>query len=156
MLEDRRRGKRNWQRRIETEKIQAGQRGEEISDEEGRKRAIAKLHRPKLKRLYVPNRYVGAAYDPCSYDGAEVELSQRRVALPNCALAEPEAVHARRSYDKIIREVARMIEEGGAQPEELRFICSDFFVYARNGQEFLVRFGGRRISELDPENETGG
>jgi hypothetical protein len=74
---DRRHEKRNWQRRIETEKIQAGQRGEEISDEEGRKRAIAKLHRPKLKRLYLPNRYVGAAYDPCFYDGAEVELSQR-------------------------------------------------------------------------------
>ena len=145
MLEDRRPGKRNWYRRVETEKIQARQRGEEISDEEARKRAIAKLHRPILKRLYLPNRYVGGAYDPCFYDGVEVELSQGRVALPNCALAEPKAVHARRSDDKITREVARMIEEGGAQPEELRFICSDFFVYARNNEVFLVRFGGRRI-----------
>ncbi len=38
-----------------------------------------------------------------------------------------------------------MIEEGNAQPEEIRFMCSEFFVWVRNGEEFLIRFGERRI-----------
>lgn len=59
---------------------------------------------------------------------------------------EPEAVHARRNYEKITKEVARMIEEGRAQPEEIRFMCSEFFIWVHNGEDFLVRFGERRIS----------
>lgn len=38
-----------------------------------------------------------------------------------------------------------MIEEGGAQPEEIYFMCSEFFVFVRNWVDFLVQFGGRKI-----------
>jgi hypothetical protein len=57
---------------------------------------------------------------------------------------EPVAVHARRDYDKITTEVGRMIAEGNAQPEEIRFMCSAFFIMRRNGDDFLIRFGERR------------
>jgi len=36
-----------------------------------------------------------------------------------------------------------MIDEGRAQPEEIRFLCSEFFVFVRNGEDFLVRWGER-------------
>jgi len=38
-----------------------------------------------------------------------------------------------------------MIAEGKAQPEEIWFMCSEFFIWVRNGEHFLVRFGERRI-----------
>ncbi len=72
--------------------------------------------------------------------------------MPNCVPLEPKAVHVKRDYDKITKEVARMIEEGMAQPEEIRFICSEFFVFRRaffvfrrDGEDFLAQFGGVRI-----------
>ncbi len=144
MLGDQGRGKLNWLHRIETQKMTAKERGEEISDEEAKRRAVARLHRPKLKRLYNPDRVVGGLYDPRLYDGTEVVLSQGRIALPNCVPLEPKAVHAKRNYDKITTEAARMIEEGKVQPEEIRLMCSEFFVFGRNGEDFLVQFGGRR------------
>jgi hypothetical protein len=145
MTGDQGRGKLNWLHRISSQKRRDRERGEEISDEEARRREVAKLHRPKLKRLYNPTRY-GPFYDSRLYDGTEVVLSQgERVMLPNCVPLEPKAVHAKRNYDKITTEVARMIEEGNAQPEEIRFMCSEFFVWVRNGEEFLIRFGERRI-----------
>jgi hypothetical protein len=145
MMGDQGRGKLNWLHRIRDQKKLAMERGEEISDEEARRREVAKLHRPRLKvPIYNPDRY-GPLYNPRLYDGAEVMLSQGRVALPNCVPLEPKAVHAKRNYDKITTEVARMIEEGNAQPEEIRFMCSEFFVWVRNGEEFLIRFGERRI-----------
>ena len=124
-----------------------------ISEREAHLRAVARMHRPKLTiELYrdrdgrALNRY-GPHINPRLFDGTEVKLSQESVALalPNCLPLEPKAVHARRDYDKITKEVARMIEEGGAQPEEIRFMCSEFFVFVRNGEDFLVRFGGRKI-----------
>ena len=57
---------------------------------------------------------------------------------------EPAAVHSRRNYEKVTKEVARIIEEGRAQPEEIRFMCSEFFIWVHNGEDFLVRFGERR------------
>jgi hypothetical protein len=45
------RGERNWLRRIEIQKMLAKQGGEQISDKEAKLRAVAKLHRPKLKPL---------------------------------------------------------------------------------------------------------
>lgn len=138
------RGKLNWQRRIRQQKKLAMERGEEISDGEARQREVAKLHRPKLRvPVYNPHRY-GPLYNPRLYDGAEVVLDQQRIALPNCVTLEPVAVHASRDYGKITREVSRMIAEGNAQPEEIRFMCSEFFVLRRNGEDFLVRFGERR------------
>jgi len=44
-------GKLNWLTRIRVQKMLANERGDEISDEEAKRRAVAKLHRPKLKRL---------------------------------------------------------------------------------------------------------
>ena len=145
MAGDQGRGKLNWLTRIRFQKMLAKERGDEISDEEAKRRAVAKLHRPKLKRLYNENPYVGGPYDPRLYEGAEVALSRGRIALPNCVPLEPEAVHARRNYEKITKEVARMIEEGRAQPEEIRFMCSEFFIWVHNGEDFLVRFGERTI-----------
>jgi hypothetical protein len=70
------RGKLNWLTRIRFQKMLAKERGDEISDEEAKRRAVAKLHRPKLKRLYNEDRYVGGPYDPRLYEGAEVALSR--------------------------------------------------------------------------------
>jgi hypothetical protein len=39
----------------------------------------------------------------------------------------------------------RMIAEGNAQPDEIRFVCSAFFVLRRDSEDFLVRFGERRF-----------
>ena len=71
-------------------------------------------------------------------------LNQGSVALQNWWTMQPKAVHARRNYDKITKEVARMIEDGRVQPDQIRFMCSEFFVCVRNGEELLVRFGERR------------
>ena len=138
------RGKRNWQTRIRHQKIEAREQGEEISDEEARRREMAKLHRPKLKvPLYNPDRY-GSLYNPRLYNGAEIFRNHEKVALPNCVALEPVAVHAKRDYDKITTEVVRMIAEDRAQPDEIRFICALFFIMRRNAHDFLVRFGERR------------
>jgi hypothetical protein len=155
------RGTLNWLRRINNQKTLARERGEEISDEEARRREVAKLHRPKLKvPIYNPNRY-GPLYNPRLYDGAEVVQGRERVPLPNCVALEPTAVHSRRDYDKITTEVGRMIAEGNAQPEEIRFICSAFFILRRSGEDWLVRFGERRYPYKINEgrlrvNYTGG
>jgi hypothetical protein len=148
MLRDQGRGERNWLHRIETEKLQAKQRGEDISDEEGRRRAVAKLHRPKLQPLDNWDRYADP-YDPRRY-GTEIMVNNVSIALPKCWTMLPAAVHAKRKYRKITTEASRMIEEGGVQREEICFICSEFFVWVRNGEHFLVRFGERRIpSRID-------
>jgi hypothetical protein len=155
------RDKRNWLSRINNQKTLARQRGEEISDEEARRREVAKLHRPKLKvRLYNPDRY-GPLYNPRLYDGAEVVQGRERVPLPNCVALEPSAVHSKRDYDKITTEVARMIAEGNAHPEEIRLLCSAFFILRRSGEDWLVRFGERRYPYKINEgrlrvNYTGG
>jgi hypothetical protein len=139
MTGDQGRGKLNWLHRISSEKRRARERGEEISDEGARRREVAKLHRPRLKvPIYNPDRY-GPLYNPRLYDGAEIVLNGERIALPNCMSLEPVAVHARRDYDKITTEVGRMIAEGNAQPEEIRFMCSAFFIMRRNGDDFLIR-----------------
>jgi hypothetical protein len=123
-----------------------------ISEREARLRAVARMHPPKLMidlyqdrdgRPLTPG--YGPRINPRIYDRTEVMLSQGSVALPNCMTLEPKAVHPRRNYNRITREVARMIEEGGAQPEEIYFMCSEFFVFVRNWEDFLVRFGGRTI-----------
>jgi hypothetical protein len=130
---------------------QGGPQNSPISEREAHLRAVARMHRPKLMiELYRDrdgrplNRY-GPHINPRLFDGTEVMLSHGSVSLPNCMPLEPKAVHARRDYVRITNEVARMIEEGGAQPKEIRFMCSEFFVFVRNGEEFLVRFGGRKI-----------
>jgi hypothetical protein len=143
MTGDQGRGKLNWLHRIETQKMLAKERGEDISDEEARLREVARLHRPKLRRLDKAIRRA-SPYDPRRY-GTKVSSSQGSVALLNCWTMEPGSVHAGRNYTKIATEVGRMIEEGKAQPEEIRFMCSEFFVWVRNGEDFLVRFGERRI-----------
>jgi hypothetical protein len=147
---------KGWRTRRHHEGSRAKQddpRNSSISEREAHLRAVARMHRPKLTiELYRDrdgsplNRY-GPHINPRLYDGTEVKLSQESVtvALPNCVALEPKAVHARREYDRITKEVARMIEEGGAQPEEIRFMCSEFFVYVRYGEDFLVRFGERKI-----------
>jgi hypothetical protein len=139
------RGKLNWLHRIGNQKAQARERGEEISDEEARRREVAKLHRPMLKRLINPIQD-GDFFDPRLYDGSEVVLSQGRVALPNCVPLEPQAVHAKRKYDKLTKQVARMIEQGTAQPEEIRLMCSEFFVFRHNGRDSLVQSGDPRYT----------
>jgi hypothetical protein len=142
MLRDQGRGRRNWLRRSENEKTQAKQRGEDISDEEAKRRAVAKLHRPKLKRLDNAIR-PAPPDDPRRY-GTKVSSSQGSVALLNCWAMEPESVHAGRNYKKLTKQVARMIEQGKAQPEEIRFMCSEFFVFRRNGKDCLVQSGDPR------------
>ena len=139
------RGKLNWQSRIRSQKKLAKERGEEISDEEARRREMAKLHRPKLKvPVYNPDRY-GPLYNPRLYDGAEIFQNQERVTLPNCVNLEPAATHAIRDYKYITTEMSRMIAEGYAQPDEIRFVCSTFFVLRQDGEDLLVRFGKRRV-----------
>src|SRR5277367_6312535 len=129
-----------WATRRRNETLRAKERGEEISEREAHLRAGASLHRPSLK-LWLWDR--GDFPNPRLYDGIEVKLSQWSVTLPNCVALEPEAVRAKRDYDKMTGQVARMIEEGRAQPEEIRFVCSEFFVFVRNGEHFLVRWGER-------------
>jgi hypothetical protein len=119
------------------------ERGEEITDEEAQRRAVAKLHRPKLRPLDNSGRYADPN-DPRRY-GTEVTLNNGSVALQNCWTMEPNAVHAKRNYDKITTEATRVVAEGKVQPEEIRFMCSEFFIWVRNGEHFLVRFGERRI-----------
>ncbi len=143
MLQDQGRGKLNWLHRIETQKMLAKERGEEISDEEAKMRAVAKLHRPELRPLDNSGRYADPN-DPRRY-GTEVMLNHGSVALPNCWTMEPIAVHGKRNYDKIVTEASRMIAESKVQPEEIRFMCSEFFIWARNGEHLLVQFGERRI-----------
>src|ERR1700730_3457424 len=144
MLRDQGRGKLNWLHRIKTEKVQAEERGEDISDEEAKRRAVAKLHRPKLKRL--DNAIWPAPPDDPRRYGTKVSSSQGSVALLNCWTMEPESVHAGRNYDKLTNQVGRMIERGKAQPEEICFMCSEFFVFRRNGEDFLVQCGDPRYS----------
>ena len=110
MLRDQTRGKRNWRHRIETQKKLAKERGEEISDEEAKLRAVARLHRPKLRPLDNSSRYADP-YDHRRY-GTEVTFNNGSVALQNCWTMEPNAVHAKRRYFKITTEVTRMIAEG--------------------------------------------
>jgi hypothetical protein len=121
-----------------------------ISEREAHLRAVARMHRPRLTiELYRDrdgrplNRY-GPHINPRLFDGTEVMLSHGSVSLPNCMPLEPKAVHGRRDYNRISNEVARMIEEGRVQPEQIRFMCSEFFVFVRNREDFLVRFGERR------------
>jgi hypothetical protein len=40
---------------------------------------------------------------------------------------------------------SRMIEERGVQRGEIWLMCSEFFIWVRNGEHFLVRFGERRF-----------
>ena len=124
----------------------SGLREPSISDREVHLRAVARMHPPRLTiDLYRDrdgrplNPRYGLHINPCIYDVTEIMLSQGSVALPNCVTLEPKAVHARRNYKRITDEVARMIEEGGAQPEEI------YFVFLRNWEDSLVRFGGRQI-----------
>jgi hypothetical protein len=137
------RGKAAWLGRIARQKQWARESGEEISDLEARLREVARMHRPTLTRLIVKDPW-RTIFDRRLYDGIEIALTQGIVALPNCLPLEPKAVHARRRYDKIIKEAARMIEESTASPEQVRFMCSEFFVVRRNEEDLLVRFGGRR------------
>lgn len=151
MLRDQGRGRRNWLRRSENEKTQAKQRGEDISDEEAKRRAVAKLHRPKLRPLDNADRYADP-YDPRCY-GTGIVLNKQSVALLNCWTMEPESVHAGRNYDKLTKQVARMIEQGKAQPEEICFMCSEFFIFRRNGKDRLVQSGDPRyVYQIDREN----
>ena len=151
MLRDQGRGKRNWLRRSENEKTQAKQRGEDISDEEAKRRAASKLHRPKLMPLDNSIRSADP-HDPRRY-GTQIALNQGSVALPKCWTMEPESVHAGRNYQKLTKQVARMIEQGKAQPEEIRFMCSEFFICRRNGKDFLVQTGDpRHVYQIDRES----
>jgi hypothetical protein len=143
MTGDQGRGTLNWLTRIRNRKMRAEEGGEVISDEEARLREVAKLHRPKLSPLDNGDRYADP-YDPRRY-GTEIVLNDVSVALPNCWAMQPAAVHAKRKYSKITTEAFRMIEEGGVQREEVCFICSEFFIWVRNGEHFLVRFGERRV-----------
>jgi hypothetical protein len=136
------RGERNWLRRSENEKTQAKERGEDISDEEAKLRAVAKLHRPKLRPLDNSGRYADP-YDPRRY-GTEIVLDDVSVALPKCWTMEPESVRAGRNYKKLTKQVARMIEQGKAQAGEICFMCSEFFVFRRNGEDFIVQCGDPR------------
>jgi hypothetical protein len=146
---------KGWATRLRNEGSRAKTRDPQnssISEREARLRAAAPMHPPKLMidlyqdrdgRPLTPG--YGPHVNPRLYDGSDVMLSQGSVALPNCMPLEPKAVHARRNYNRIINEVARMIEEGRAQPEEIYFMCSEFFVFVRDSEDFLVRFGGRTI-----------
>ena len=138
------RGKRNWLNRISYRKKRASEEGEEISDEEARKREVAKLHRPKLKVPIWNRDPYEPGFNRSLFGGSEITLNEQRISLPFCVALEPLAVHSKRAYDKITTEVGRMIAEGLAQPREIRFMCSAFFVLRRNGEDFLVRFGERR------------
>ena len=145
------RGERNWLRRIEIQKMLAKQGDEQISDEEANRRAVAKLHRPKLKRL--DNAIPPAPPDDPRRYGTKVSLSQGSVALLNCWTMEPESVHAGRNYDKLTKQVGRMIEQGKAQPEEICFMCSEFFIFRRNGEDCLVQSGDPRyLYQIDRDS----
>src|SRR5271169_2466840 len=109
MLRGQGRGRLNWLRRSKNEKTQAKQRGEDISDEEAKWRAVSKLHRPKLRPLDNSDRYVDP-YDP-RRRGTEIVLNHGSVALPKCWTMEPNSVHAGRNYKKLTKQVARMIEQ---------------------------------------------
>jgi len=66
---------------------------------------------------------------------------------------EPNSVHAGRNYKKLTKQVARMIEQGKAQPEEICFMCSEFFVFRRNGEDFLVQCGDPRyLYQIDRDS----
>lgn len=80
-------------------------------------------------------------------------LNKRSVALLNCWTIEPESVHAGRNYDELTKQVARMIEQGKAQPEQICFMCSEFFIFRRNGKDRLVQSGDSRyVYQIDREN----
>jgi hypothetical protein len=66
---------------------------------------------------------------------------------------EPESVHAGRNYKKLTKQVARMIEQGKAPPEEICFMCSEFFIFRRNGKDCLVQCGDPRyVYQIDRES----
>ena len=151
MLRDQGRGKLNWLHRITTEKVHAKRRGEDISGEEAKRRAVARLHRPKLKRL--DNAIWPAPPDDRRRYGTKVSSSQGSVALLNCWTMEPKLVHAGRNYKKLTKQVAHMIEQGKAQPEEINFMCSEFFIFRRNGKDFLVQCGDPRyLYQIDRDS----
>jgi hypothetical protein len=73
--------------------------------------------------------------------------------LPKCWTMEPESVHAGRNYKKLTKQVARMIEQGKAPPEEICFMCSEFFIFRRNGKDCLVQCGDPRyVYQIDRES----
>jgi hypothetical protein len=46
-----------------------------------------------------------------------------------------------------------MIEQGKAQPEEICFMCSEFFIFRRNGKDSLVQTGDPRyVYQIDRES----
>src|ERR1700730_16102951 len=148
---DQTRGRLNWLHRREKEKLQAKQCGEDISDEEARRRADAKLHRPKLRPLDKRDGYADP-YDPRRY-GTEIVSNQGSVALPKCWTMEPKSIHAGRNYKKLANQVGRMIEQGKAQPEEICFMCSEYFIFRRNGKDSLVQTGDPRyVYQIDRES----
>ena len=107
--------------------------------------------RPKLRSLDNSGRYADPN-DPRRY-GTEIVLNQGSVALPRCWTMEPESVHARRNYQKLTKQVARMIEQGKAQPEEICFMCSEFFIFRRNRKDCLVQSGDPRyVYQIDKES----
>jgi len=57
---------------------------------------------------------------------------------------EPKSIHAGRNYKKLTKQVGRMIEQGKARPEEICFMYSEFFIFRRNGEDFLVQCGDPR------------
>jgi hypothetical protein len=151
MLRDQGRGRLNWLRRSENEKTQAKERGEDISDEEAKRRAVAKLHRPKLRPLDNSGRYADP-YDPRRC-GTEIVLDDVSVALPKCWTMEPESFRAGRNYKKLTKQVARMIEQGKAQAGEICFICSEFFIFRHNGKDYLVQSDDPRyVYQIDKES----
>src|ERR1700741_5174646 len=144
------RGERNWLRRIEIQKMLAKQGGEQISDKEAKLRAVAKLHRPKLKPL--DDSGYADPNDLRRY-GTEIVSNQGSIALPKCWAMEPKSVHAGRNYQKLTNQVAGIIEQGKAQPEEICFMCSEFFIFRRNGKDRLVQSGDPRyVYQIDKES----
>ena len=56
---------------------------------------------------------------------------------PNCIALEPEGVHARRAYKKNLDTIKWMIDTTEIEADEVRFVCSMFFVIRPRESDYL-------------------
>lgn len=89
-------------------------------------RRVAAMHRPKATLA----------------DSIRVFVKGRPVKL-SCWVEQPEAVHALRRFNALLNEIARLIASGEIAPDEVSFLCSEFFYFTRDHHNWLVIQSGQ-------------
>lgn len=105
------------------------------------KRAVGKA-RAKLgweKNSAQRNQRIAAMHRPKSTisDGIRVFINGRPISL-SCWVEQPQAVHAIRRFDAFLNEISRLIAAGEITPDEVSFLCSEFFFFTRDRHNWFV------------------